>query len=84
MRPKAKSFFKTPKGLVTLVLLILTLMAAPGPGSRTAIFKMASASVAAGVVDLFILRARKKVWEFPSGGCRSLGMLSRSHPCSRS
>jgi Na+-translocating ferredoxin:NAD+ oxidoreductase RnfD subunit len=53
--------------LVTLVLLILTLMAAPGQGFRTAIFKMASASVAAGVVDLFILRARKKGWEFPSG-----------------
>ncbi len=30
MRPKARNFSKTPKGLVTIVLLILTLMAAPG------------------------------------------------------
>jgi Na+-translocating ferredoxin:NAD+ oxidoreductase RnfD subunit len=42
-------------------------MAAPGQGFRTAIFKMALASASAGLVDLFILRARKKVWEFPSG-----------------
>jgi Na+-translocating ferredoxin:NAD+ oxidoreductase RnfD subunit len=67
MLRKAITFFKTPKGLVTIVLLILTLMAAPGQGFRTAILKMAIASVAAGLVDLFILRARKKVWEFPSG-----------------
>jgi Na+-translocating ferredoxin:NAD+ oxidoreductase RnfD subunit len=67
MRPKARSFFKTPKGLVTVVLLILTLMAAPGEGFRTAIFKMAGASIVAGLLDLFILRARKKVWKYPSG-----------------
>ena len=67
MPRKARGFFKTPKGLVTIALLILTLMAAPGQGFRTAIFKMAIASAAAGLVDLFILRARKKVWEFPSG-----------------
>jgi Na+-translocating ferredoxin:NAD+ oxidoreductase RnfD subunit len=67
MRRKARSFFKTPKGLATIVLLILTLMAAPGQGFRIAIFKMAGASVAAGLLDLFILRARKKTWEYPSG-----------------
>jgi Na+-translocating ferredoxin:NAD+ oxidoreductase RnfD subunit len=67
MGRKARSFFKTPKGLVTVVLLILTLMAAPGQGFRTATFNMASASVAAGLLDLFILRARKKVCEYPSG-----------------
>jgi Na+-translocating ferredoxin:NAD+ oxidoreductase RnfD subunit len=52
---------------VTIVLLLLTLMAAPGQGFRTAVFKMACASLAAGLVDLLILRARKKVWEYPSG-----------------
>src|ERR1700684_3167292 len=67
MPRKARSFFKTPKGLVTIVLLILTLMAAPGQGFRTAIFKMAVAAVAAGLLDLFMIRARKKVWEYPSG-----------------
>ncbi len=67
MLRKVTTFFKTPKGLVTIVLLMLTLMAAPGQGFRIAIFKMAIASVAAGVLDLLILRWRKKVWEFPSG-----------------
>ena len=67
MRRKATNFFKTPKGLVTIVLLLLTLMAAPGQGFRTAIFKMAIASAAAGFLDLLMLRLRKKVWEFPSG-----------------
>ena len=67
MRRKARSFFKTPKVLVTVVLLMLTLMAAPGQGLRTAISKMAVATVAAGLLDLFILRARKNIWEFPSG-----------------
>lgn len=64
---KARRFFKTPKGLVTIILSALTLMAAPGQGFRTAIFKMVVAAAAAGLLDLFILRARKKVWEFPSG-----------------
>jgi Na+-translocating ferredoxin:NAD+ oxidoreductase RnfD subunit len=67
VRRKAQSFFKTPKGLVTIVLVLLTLMAAPTQEFRTAISKMACACLAAGLVDLLILRARKKVWEFPSG-----------------
>src|ERR1700722_8912926 len=67
MWPKPRSFVKTPKRLVTVILLILTLMAAPGQGFRTAIFKMAGAAIAAGLMDLCILRARKKVWEYPSG-----------------
>ncbi len=64
---KVKSFFKTPKGLVTIILLILTAIAAPGEGVRTVVVGMSAAALAAGLVDLFILRARKKVWEFPSG-----------------
>jgi Na+-translocating ferredoxin:NAD+ oxidoreductase RnfD subunit len=64
---KIKNFFKTPKGLVTIILVILIAMAAPGQGFRMVATGLASAAIAAGLVDLVILRARKKVWEFPSG-----------------
>ena len=64
---KVKSFFKTPKGLVTIILLILTAIAAPGEGVHTVAIGMGVAALAAGLVDLFILKARKNVWEFPSG-----------------
>lgn len=64
---KVKQFFKTPKGLVTIILLILTIIAAPGEGVRTVVTGMGAAVLAAGLLDLFILRVRKDVWEFPSG-----------------
>ena len=67
MRRRIKNFFKTPKGLVTIILVILFAMAAPGQGFRTLGTGLLSATIAAGLVDLLILRARKKVWEFPSG-----------------
>jgi len=64
---KAKNFFKTPKGLVTIILLAFIAMAAPGQGIATVGAGLVSAAIAAGLVDLLILRVRKKVWEFPSG-----------------
>ncbi len=67
MRRRAKSFFKTPKGLVTIVLAILIAMSAPGQGIRNVVIGLGSAILAAGLVDLFILRVRKKIWEYPSG-----------------
>ena len=67
MRRKIRNFFKTPKGLVTIILVILIAMAAPGQGMRAVAAGLGSAAIAAGLVDLLILRARKKVWEFPSG-----------------
>jgi Na+-translocating ferredoxin:NAD+ oxidoreductase RnfD subunit len=67
MRRRAKNFFKTPKGLVTIILVVLTLMAAPGQGVRAVAAGLASATIAAGFADLLILRVRKKTWEFPSG-----------------
>lgn len=67
MRRKIGNFFKTPKGLVTIVLVILIAMAAPGQGVRTVAAGLVSATIAAGLVDALILRARKNVWEFPSG-----------------
>ncbi len=67
MRRRVVNFFKTPKGLFTIVLLILTLLGAPGQGIRAVAIGMTSAAIVAGLVDVLILRARKKLWEFPSG-----------------
>jgi Na+-translocating ferredoxin:NAD+ oxidoreductase RnfD subunit len=67
MRHRAKKFFKTPKGLLTIILVVFVVMAAPGQGLRAVVPGLASAILAAGLVDLLILRVRKKVWEFPSG-----------------
>ena len=67
MRRKAKSFFKTPKGLVTIVLALLIAMTAWGQGAGKVAAGLGSAMAGAGLADLLILRVRKKVWEYPSG-----------------
>ena len=67
MRRRVKKFFQTPKGLVTIILLILAVMAAPGQGVRAVMVGLASATIAAGLVDALIILFRKHVWEFPSG-----------------
>jgi Na+-translocating ferredoxin:NAD+ oxidoreductase RnfD subunit len=64
---RIKNFFKTPKGLVTIILVLLIAMAAPGQGLQIVMKGLVSAAIAAGLLDAVILRARKKVWEFPSG-----------------
>jgi Na+-translocating ferredoxin:NAD+ oxidoreductase RnfD subunit len=60
-------FFKTPKGMLTILLAILTVLAAPGEGARAVTLNMGSAVLAAGLADLVILRLRKHSWQFPSG-----------------
>src|ERR1700730_15626743 len=67
MRRRAKNFLKTPKGLVTIVLAILIAMTAHGQGVCAVMMGLASATMAAGLIDALILRVRKKAWEFPSG-----------------
>jgi Na+-translocating ferredoxin:NAD+ oxidoreductase RnfD subunit len=67
MRRKAKNFFKTPKGQLTLILVLLAAIAAPAEGLRTVMPGLIAALLAAGLVDLLILRVRNKAWEFPSG-----------------
>lgn len=63
----AAKFFKTPKGLLTIILSILIGLAAPHEGIRLVAPGLLAAVIASGVVDLLILRKRKKIWEFPSG-----------------
>jgi Na+-translocating ferredoxin:NAD+ oxidoreductase RnfD subunit len=60
-------FFKSPKGLLTLLLAALTVIAAPGEGAQGVVRNMGAAVLAAGLVDIIILRLRKGVWEYPSG-----------------
>lgn len=64
---KAKSFFKTPKGLATIVLLILLALATRGQGFRAVMAGLVGSAIVAGLTDLLILRLRKRAWEFPSG-----------------
>lgn len=64
--PVAK-FFRTPKGLLTIILVALAAIAAPHEGVRAVTPGIASAVLASALVDALILRARGKAWEFPSG-----------------
>ncbi len=67
MRRRAKKFFKTPKGLLTIILVALATIAAPGEGIHTVVPGLLGAIIAAGLADTAILRVRNKAWEFPSG-----------------
>jgi Na+-translocating ferredoxin:NAD+ oxidoreductase RnfD subunit len=67
MPRKVRSFFKTPKGQLLIILAILMAMAAPGQGLRAVLPGLVCATLAAAVVDALILRARKQAWEFPGG-----------------
>ena len=62
-----RKFFRTPKGLLTIILVILAAMAAPHEGIRVVAPGLLSAVVAAGLIDVLILRKKRKAWEFPSG-----------------
>lgn len=76
MRRKAKNFFKTPKGLLTIILVLLAAIAAPGEGLRVVLPGLLGAVVAAGLVDTLILRLKKNVWEFPSGALLTAMIVS--------
>lgn len=64
---KLLHFLKTPKGLLTLLLVLLTAIAARGEGGAVVVRNMVAAALAAGIVDLIVLRLRKGQWEYPSG-----------------
>jgi Na+-translocating ferredoxin:NAD+ oxidoreductase RnfD subunit len=63
---RGRRFFRTPKGLVTIVLAILILTAAPGQSGRP-VMGLACATIAAGLVDLLIRRWKMGTWRYPSG-----------------
>src|SRR5262245_27790859 len=62
-----RHFFKTPKGLLTVVLIALAAIAAPHEGVRVVAPKLLVAVALAATLDVVILRSRHTRWEFPSG-----------------
>jgi Na+-translocating ferredoxin:NAD+ oxidoreductase RnfD subunit len=62
-----RRFFRTPKGLLTIVLAVLLVPASLGGGLQLVAPGLAGAVAAAALVDVLILRRKYKVWEFPDG-----------------
>jgi Na+-translocating ferredoxin:NAD+ oxidoreductase RnfD subunit len=62
-----RRFFRTPKGLLLIVLVILVVLAAPSEGVRRVAPGLASAVLVAVLIDVLVLRWVLKAWEFPSG-----------------
>lgn len=62
-----RRFFRTPKGLLIVVLAILAALAAPSEGIALVAPGLASAVIVAGLIDLVVLRKIRNAWEFPSG-----------------
>ena len=60
-------FFQTPKGLLTVVLVILLCLAAPHEGIKLVAPGLMTAVIVAGGIDMLILRRLRGAWEFPSG-----------------
>jgi Na+-translocating ferredoxin:NAD+ oxidoreductase RnfD subunit len=69
LRPRIaiQRFFRTPKGLLTIVLVVLVALAAPAEGIGQVWPGLAAAIIAAMLIDAPILRVRHHAWEFPSG-----------------
>jgi Na+-translocating ferredoxin:NAD+ oxidoreductase RnfD subunit len=61
-------FFRTAKGLLLLVLLAMTMAAAPYEGGGRAVPGVLSAVATAALIDVLLLRLRHPRWEFPGGG----------------
>jgi Na+-translocating ferredoxin:NAD+ oxidoreductase RnfD subunit len=64
-------FFRTPKGTLLVIFVILVAIAEPGAGFRHVIPGVAIALVAAAVLDAIFLRTARDEWEFPSGAVLS-------------
>lgn len=60
-------FFRTPKGLLLIVLLVLLAIAVPHEGVGAVATGIAAAVVLAAGLDAVILRMREGAWMFPSG-----------------
>lgn len=60
-------FFRTPKGLLIVILAILTVIASAGQGFTRVAPGLAGAMIAAAIVDAPILRFREREWVFPDG-----------------
>ncbi len=66
-----RRFFRTPKGLLIVLLLILTVLAGPGEDIGRITPILCSAIGVAALIDLVILRLKCGMWEFPDGAILS-------------
>jgi Na+-translocating ferredoxin:NAD+ oxidoreductase RnfD subunit len=62
-----RKYFRSPKGLLTVVLAVLLALSVPLEGISLVLPGLAAATAAAMMVDLLMLRRRARRWEFPSG-----------------
>ena len=62
-----KRLFRTPKGLLIIVLAVLIPLGAYGSGGVIVAPGVIAAALVAMLIDAPILRLRDKVWSFPSG-----------------
>jgi len=62
-----RRFFSTPKGLLIIVLVILTALAAPSEGFRVVAPGLTGAIAAAALFDAIVLRKKHGSWTFPDG-----------------
>jgi Na+-translocating ferredoxin:NAD+ oxidoreductase RnfD subunit len=67
----AKRFFRTPKGLLLVVLALLTAVAAAPEGVRLILPSVFGATVAAALLDVALARVIRGAWFFPSGALLS-------------
>ena len=72
MRPtvfplSVRRFVRTPKGLLTIVFVALTVVAALGEGVARVAPGLISAVAVAALIDAPLLWRRRKAWEYPSG-----------------
>ena len=82
MRHAGARFFRTPKGMLILLLGVLLALAAEGEGVLPLWRPLAASVLAAALVDLPILRWRKRRWEFPGGAVLTgllVGMVLSPH-----
>ena len=64
---RLRKFFKTPKGLLILILAVLIAIAAPKEGWRVVAPGLVSAIAIAAAIDAVILRVRRRRWTIPDG-----------------
>jgi Na+-translocating ferredoxin:NAD+ oxidoreductase RnfD subunit len=60
-------FFRTPKGLLIIVLGVLVAIAAGPAGPKAVMIEMLAACVPAMAIDLVVLKVRRHRWVFPDG-----------------
>jgi hypothetical protein len=62
-----RRFFRTPKGLLIIVLAVLATLASLGEGIKLVAPGLAGAIAVEAAIDALILWRKRHTWEIPSG-----------------